>query len=130
MCAYTKLSDGPIGDRSAVSRADFAVYLDETLLGANWDTELADAGRVLINSRETFDDSRIIAIDADGISTEVLGRAIPNTALLAALGVLIDGLRRDDLVRAIEGYMPARLQKKNVAVIDAVLDVFDKGGTR
>ena len=33
MRAFTKLSDEPIGDRSAVAKADYVIYLDDTLLG-------------------------------------------------------------------------------------------------
>ena len=35
MRAFTKLDDRAIGDRSAIVRADYVVYLDETLLA--WD---------------------------------------------------------------------------------------------
>ena len=47
MRAFTKLSDRPIGDRSAIVRADYVVYLDDTLLGEGWDRELKANGVVL-----------------------------------------------------------------------------------
>ena len=132
MRAYTKLSDAPIGDRSAIEQADVAVYLDATLFESDFAEELKSGGRALVNSAETFDDPRIRALDADGISRQILGRAIPNTALFAALSTLIEGLDRDDLEQSIRGYMPAKLQERNIAVVDAVLErmMMEEGDAR
>ena len=40
MRAFTKLDNRPIGDRSASTRADFVIYLDETLFAPGWEDEL------------------------------------------------------------------------------------------
>lgn len=114
--AFTKIACGPVGDRSAIERAEVVVYLDETLFQAGYDAELKDSGRVLVNSGRTFDDVRIAAIDADRISTEVLGRPLPNTALLGALTALMEGLALDDVNEAIKLYMPEKLARANVRV--------------
>ena len=121
MRAFTKLDDRPIGDRSASTRADFVVYLDETLLAPGWEDELKPGGRVLVNSTAAFADPRVTAIDADGISTEVLGRAIPNTVFLGALAALCDEVRAEDVCEAIRQYMPEKLHAKNLAVVERVL---------
>ncbi|MBO4364778.1 MAG: 2-oxoacid:acceptor oxidoreductase family protein, partial [Eggerthellaceae bacterium] len=70
-------------------------------------------------------DPRILSVDADGISQEILGRAIPNTVLLGALSVLCDDVRREDLIRAIEGYMPKKLHQKNFEVVDAAIEAVE-----
>ena len=127
--AFTKLSREPIGDRSAIERADYVVYLDDTLLGADPFSELKPGGMVVANTTRRFDDPRIIAVDADGISKQVLGRAIPNTVLLGALSVVCDEVRREDLLHAIEGYMPAKLHQKNYQVVDAAIAAV-KGGVQ
>ena len=121
MRAFTKLNDRPIGDRSASTRADFVVYLDETLFGPGWEDELKPGGRVLVNSTAAFADPRVTAIDADGISAEVLGRAIPNTVFLGALAALCDEVRAEDVCEAIRQYMPEKLHAKNLAVVERVL---------
>lgn len=96
MRAFTKLSDEPIGDRSAVAKADYVIYLDDTLLGEGWETELKPGGVVLVNSVRMFDDERIAALDADGISAAVLGRPIPNTVFLGRpVGAVRSGERRE-----------------------------------
>ena len=85
MRAFTKMSREPIGDRSAVNRANYVIYLDDTLFGEGWEDELLPDGKVIVNSVRSFGDPRIVAIDANGISQEILGRPIPNTALLVRL---------------------------------------------
>ena len=128
MRAFTKLDDRPIGDRSASTRADFVIYLDETLFAPGWEDELKPGGRVLMNSARTWDDPRVTAIDADGISTEVLGRAIPNTVFLGALAALCDEVRAEDVCEAIRQYMPEKLHAKNLAVVERVLAERDAWG--
>ena len=128
MRAFTKLDDRPIGDRSASTKADFVVYLDETLFAPGWEDELKAGGRVLVNSARTWDDPRVTAIDADGISAEVLGRAIPNTVFLGALAALCDEVRAEDVCEAIRQYMPEKLHAKNLAVVERVLAERDMWG--
>lgn len=120
MRAFTKFSDAPIGDRSALSKADFVVYLDDTLLGDSWADELKPGGVVLVNSLKSYDDTRIVALDADGVSTKAFGRAIPNTVFLAALSVLCEQVEAEAVKEAIRQYMPAKLHAKNIAVMDEV----------
>ncbi|MFR3091391.1 MAG: 2-oxoacid:acceptor oxidoreductase family protein [Eggerthella lenta] len=119
MRAFTKLSDEPIGDRSAVAKADYVIYLDDTLLGEGWETELKPGGVVLVNSVRMFDDERIAALDADGISAAVLGRPIPNTVFLGALSALCDRVSVENVQEDIRQYMPAKLHAKNIAIVDA-----------
>ncbi|MDO4289846.1 MAG: 2-oxoacid:acceptor oxidoreductase family protein [Eggerthellaceae bacterium] len=122
MRAFTKIDDSAIGDRSAIKRADFVVYLDDTLLDASddaWARELKPSGRVLVNSVRRFADPRIVALDANGISAEILGRPIPNTVFLGALSVLCDAVRVEDVVEAIHQYMPAKLHEKNERIVEA-----------
>lgn len=124
MRAFTKIDNGPIGDRSAVAKADYVVYLDDTLVGEDWATELKPGAKVLVNSLHAFDDPRIISIDANGISAEILGRPIPNTVFLGAMVALSDGLAIEDIQRSIQEYMPAKLHAKNIAIVDAVVAEF------
>ena len=107
MRAFTKLSDEPIGDRSAVAKAE------------GWENELKPGGVVLVNSVRVFDDRRIVALDADGISAAVLGRSIPNTVFLGALSALCDRVSVENVQEAIRQYMPAKLHAKNIAIVDA-----------
>lgn len=118
MRAYTKIDNAPIGNRSAVAQADFAVYLDDTLFSAGWDKELKPDGVALVNSTRSFGNPRVAAIDASGISAAVLGRALPNTALLGALSALCDQVDAENLREAVRQCMPERLHEKNLRVIE------------
>ncbi len=120
MRAATKLDNAPIGDRSAVSRADYVVYLDDTLFFGVKQDELKPGASVLVNTVHPSDDPRVIAIDAQGIALRHLGRPIPNTALLAALGALCDDVDIEDVKRSIVLYMPEKLNAGNLAVVDEV----------
>ena len=122
MRAFTKIDNSAIGNRSAVTCADFVVYLDDTLLDTSddaWARELKPGGRVLVNSVRRFADPRIVALDANGISAEILGRPIPNTVFLGALSVLCDAVRVEDVAEAIHQYMPAKLHEKNERIVEA-----------
>ncbi len=126
MRAFTKLADEPIGDRSAVARADYVVYLDDTLLGDEWADELKPGGLVLVNSVLAFHDPRILAIDADGMSAAVLGRPIPNTVFLGAISALCEHVRAENVKEAIRQYMPPKLHAKNIALVDAARELVER----
>lgn len=126
MRAFTKLDDAPIGDRSAIAQADYVVYLDDTLLGGDWADELKPGGTVLVNSTLSFDDERIVAVDADGMSSAILGRPIPNTVFLGAISALCDQVDAEDVKEAVRQYMPAKLHAKNIAIVDAARELLGK----
>ena len=121
MRAFTKADTQPIGDRSAISKADYVVYLDETLLAPGWEAELKPEGRVLVNTKRVFADSRLVGIDADAIATQFLGRPIPNTVFIGALAALCPMVEADDCKEAVRQYMAPKLHEKNIAVIDHVV---------
>ena len=92
MRAFTKLSAEKIGDRSALETADIVVYLDDTLFSADaCAAQLRDGGVAVVNSPRDFALPQVLSFDANGISGELLGRAIPNTALLGALIAVMPG---------------------------------------
>jgi pyruvate ferredoxin oxidoreductase gamma subunit len=131
MRAFTKISDAPIGDRSAITQADIVIYLDDTLFGEGWEVDLKPGGRVFVNSVREFDDARVVSIDANALSSAVLGRAIPNTTFLGALAYVLDCVTIEDIIRGIEECMPAKLHAKNIEVVKRAYDeaaaLLDKG---
>ncbi len=119
MRAFTKIDTAPIGDRSAVHRAAFVIYLDETLVEDGWEDELAPGGLMLLNTKRALDDPRILGIDADGISDAVLGRPIPNTVFLGAIPALAAAVTIEDIHAGIRATMPEKLHAKNLRIVDA-----------
>lgn len=118
MRAFTKISDAPIGDRTAVVKADIVVYLDGTLFAPGWDSELKPGGICLVNSAEPIDDERVIALDATALAQEALGRPIPNTVFLGLIAGLNRGIAQDEVEEAIRQYMAPKLHTKNIALVE------------
>lgn len=123
MRAYTKISSAPIGDRSAVSVGDIVVYLDDTLFAKGWETEVAEGGTVLLNSRVAHPDPRVVAIDASGLAADILGRPIPNTAFLGAIAAVCDAVTLEDVCEGIRQTMPAKLHDRNIEVVRAAYEL-------
>lgn len=131
MCAFTKLSTAPIGDRSALQRADYVVYLDGTLCSASALSEVKPGGMLLVNAT-TFaadipESIRLLCIDADGISEGIASRAIPNTVMLGVLTSVCPGLSHEAVEGAIQDYMPSRFHEDNEAILDATLRLLRDG---
>lgn len=83
MRAFTKLDRKPVGDRSAVSQADFVIYLDNTLFGEGWEAELKEGGKVLVNTQETFDDPREAQAGNPAILSSLRRPPMPRTSSFA-----------------------------------------------
>lgn len=118
MRAFTKISDSPIGDRTAVTCADIVVYLDGTLFAPGWESEVKPGGVCLVNSAEPIDDERVIAVDATGLALAALGRPIPNTVFLGLIAGLDRGISQDEVEEAIRQYMAPKLHEKNIALVE------------
>lgn len=125
--AFTKLDKQPITNRSEIEQADFVIYLDDTLFSEEAAfAELKPDGKILLNTKKQWQDQRIISIDGDTLSTEILGRPITNTVMLGALAALAPEIAIDQLITAIQGYMAPRLQEKNIALVKAAADAIHK----
>lgn len=112
MRAFTKIDSKKIGDRSEIEAADYVIYLDETLFSGVEAAEVKEGGRVLVNSTKTY--AGATSIDASGISTEILGRNIPNTVFV---GWLCKDLGITTCEEAIHENMPEKLVEKNLEVV-------------
>lgn len=107
--AYTKLSDAPVNDRSAVVHPDHVVCLDETLMGGLSDVTLPEGGSLIVVN--------------DGVrafSRQVLGRPIVNTTLLCLLAIQLGDVSEQDVELGIRETMPERIQAKNLELVRAV----------
>jgi pyruvate ferredoxin oxidoreductase gamma subunit len=112
-------------------QADIVIYLDDTLFGEDWEADLKPGGRVFVNSVREFDDARVVSIDANALSSAVLGCAIPNTTFLGVLAYVLDCVSAEDILCGIEECMPAKLHAKNFEVVKRayreMLILADKG---
>lgn len=117
--AFTKLDTKPIGNRSEVSKADYSIFLDDTLFTPKAFDELKPDGRILLNTKKSIADERVITIDGDSIAEKYLGLPITNTILLGALAAVSGIITLDELTEAVRQTMPPRLHEKNIAAVRA-----------
>ena len=120
--AFTKLDEKPIGNRSEISKADYSIFLDDTLFTEKALDELKSDGKILLNTKKKIDNDRVITIDGDSIAEKYLGLPITNTILLGALAAVSGFISLDDLTEAVKQSMPPRLHEKNIAAVRAAYE--------
>ncbi len=120
--AFTKLSDRPVLDRSETEKADYIVILDETLYSSNLNNSLKENGKIIINSKINSDDN-VISFDADSIAKK-LRLPVINTIMTGVLSTISGIVSTENILFAIEHYMPEKLHERNInAVKTAVGEV-------
>lgn len=117
--AFTKLDTKPIGNRSEVEKADFSIFLDDTLFSDAAYSELKDGGKILLNTKKEINHPRIVTLDGDRIAAETLKLPITNTIMLGALSAIFEEISLDNIEEAIKQNMPEKLHTKNLAAVKA-----------
>ena len=120
--AFTKLDEKPIGNRSEIAKADYSIFLDDTLFSDQAFDELKPDGKILLNTKEKIDDERVITIDGDSIAEKYIGLPITNTILLGALAAVSGLVSLDEINSAIIQTMPKRLYEKNIPAVKAAFE--------
>ncbi len=120
--AFTKLDKKPIGNRSEITRSNYSIFLDDTLFNEKSFRELKQNGIILLNTKKTFEDPRVITLDGDGIAARILGLPITNTILLGAFAAVSREITLEDINKAIRQTVPHRLHEKNIAAVKAAFE--------
>lgn len=151
--AFTKLDSKQIGDRSQIKKADYVIYLDDTLFSPSAFNEIKEGGKILINSKRAREDflkvvstssttpevrpsvgsvenigrsvEQLITFDADSLALEILKMPVTNTVMLALIAKLSGVVSEAQLDAAIEEYMPGKIVAKNVVLVG---EVFKRAG--
>ena len=119
--AFTKLDTKPVVDRSQTEKADYIVILDDTLYSPQLQGLLKSTGNMIVNSKKDIDGA--LTFDADSIADE-FRLPTANTIMLGLLVGLSGVVASDEAVEAIRGYMPAKIQERNIsALLKAVQEV-------
>ena len=124
--AFCRIDDTPIRLREPVSAPDALIIQDPTLLtDRNLFAGLTDGGFVLVNSGK---DPRALGIDsiverlpsghvrtapASDVARELLGKPLPNAALLGGFVALTSAVRLESLIAAIKQKFPGKIGEKN-----------------
>ena len=119
--AFTKLDTKPVVDRSQTEKADYIVILDDTLFGPQLRGLLKDDGKIIVNSKNDIED--VLTFDAEKIAAEFRLPTV-NTVMFGFLVGLSGVVSSDEAAEAIKGYMPAKIQERNIsALLKAVQEV-------
>ncbi len=127
--AFTRIGDRPIKRRCQVLRPAFLIIQDQALLGVQGVTHgLNEAGAILVNttkdpapiSEETG--VPVVALPATPLANEILGRPVPNTALLAAFLSLTGLIPVEALVQSLSHRFTGKVLEKNTQLIEAAVD--------
>ena len=130
--AFTKLDDKPIGDRSQIKKADYVVFLDETLFSDSAYKEVKEGGKILVNTKSQVSNGgknvQLIPFDADRIALEILKMPVTNTVMLALLSGVSGIVSEEELSHAVEEYMPSKIASKNVVLVKEVFQKLRNDG--
>ncbi|HHJ14365.1 MAG TPA: pyruvate oxidoreductase subunit gamma [Gammaproteobacteria bacterium] len=123
--AFVRIADTPIRRRCEVRQPAFLIIQDEALLHVPGVLGgLQPGGGILVNSARS---SEILwerhgrpmqGLPATRLATEILGRPVPNTALLAAFLTLTELLPRQALVKALAERFHGKVLDDNTALIE------------
>lgn len=119
--AFTKLDTKPVVDRSQTEKADYIVIIDDTLYSPQLQGLLKSTGKIIVNSKNAIEGA--LTFDADSIAAE-FRLPTANTVMFGLLVGLSGVVTSDEAAEAIKGYMPAKIQERNIeALLKAVQEV-------
>lgn len=131
--SFVRIDDKPITLRSQVREPDYMIVQDDTLLlDPKLTAGLKPGGAMLVNSRKPASEfarfkTRVVAVPATELAVGVIGRPIPNTALLAAFLALTEHLPQTALAAAIKGRFSGPMLDKNLELIAKAAETVEKG---
>lgn len=125
--AYVRISTLPIRAHNQVYSPDAVVIQDSTLLHSEPVLQgLKEGGWVILNSEQPLSgDStamalRWVAVPATHIAEQLLGRPLPNTALLGALAAVTGWVGMKALEQAVASHLTSKGEEVVKANIEAV----------
>ena len=132
--AFVRIDTQPIHLHSQIHSPDFLIVQDDTLLQDGGLTSgLKPGGAMLVNSARCGDDiaaefnCKVVAIRATKLAVDIIGRPIPNTALLAAFLTLTGHLPQSALEAALRGRFAGPVLDKNLTLIKRAADMVAHG---
>ena len=129
--AFCRIDTREIRLREPVMQPDALIIQDATLLHQiDVFAGLAPSGYILINTTRTFDalgvgevtnglvQERIATVNASGIALEVIGRPLPNAALLGGFAALTGRISLESVAAAIRETFAGRIAEANVTAAE------------
>jgi pyruvate ferredoxin oxidoreductase gamma subunit len=133
--AFTRIADQPIRRRCQVREPAFLIIQDQALLQVPGVTDgLRPGGKILVNSNRSSAElseeigRSVVSLPATALANQILGRPVPNTALLSAFLTLTEILPREALVRSLGQRFKGPVLERNTQLIEAAAQQVEPGG--
>jgi pyruvate ferredoxin oxidoreductase gamma subunit len=127
--AFVRIADKPIQRRNQVLHPTFLIIQDQALLKIPGVTDgLLPHGKILVNSNLTSAElsnqlgKEIITLPASTLAKKILGRPVPNTALLAAFFALTQLLSQESLAQVLKKRFKGEILEKNLQLIQQAVE--------
>ena len=133
--AFCRIDTREIRLREPVMKPDALIVQDATLLHqVDLFSGLSPGGYILINSTRTVDDlgiaefvgdfpaDHVRIVPATQLALELVGRPLPNAALLGGFAAITGQLKLESVANAIRRKFPAKVAEGNVAAAQAIFD--------
>ncbi|HEC83947.1 MAG: pyruvate oxidoreductase subunit gamma [Candidatus Parabeggiatoa sp. nov. 2] len=132
--AFVRIADSPIQRRNQVRHPAFLIIQDQALLQVPGVTDgLLPGGKILVNSRQSSAElseqlgKEAVALQATALAKKILGRPVPNTALLAAFFTLTNMLSQDSLALVLNKRFKGEVLEKNLQLIQQAAGLVPAG---
>ena len=132
--AFVRIDDQPIRRRCQVGQPGYLIVQDEALLYVPGVLDgLGSDSRILVNSTRSDADLEsefrrpMTPLAATAMAKEILGRPVPNTALLSGFFTLTGMLPREALVAVLSNRFKGKVLEKNVALVEAAAERVEAG---
>ncbi len=132
--AFVRIDNAPIHLHSQIHSPDFLIVQDDTLLqDAGIISGLKSGGGMLVNSPRPGDEiaeefgCRVFTMHATKLAVDIIGKPIPNTALLAGFLALTLHLPQSALAAALRGRFTGATLEKNLKLIEQAANLVPEG---
>lgn len=132
--AFVRISDTPFSRRCQVLHPAFLIVQDEALLHVPGVTDgLHQGGGILVNSNRSTEELKqemgleIVAIPANTLARKILGRPVPNTALLSAFLSLTGMLPTTALVKGLSQRFKGDVLERNTQLVNEAASIVPAG---
>jgi pyruvate ferredoxin oxidoreductase gamma subunit len=132
--AFVRIAENPIQRRNQVRHPAFLIVQDQALLHVPGVTDgLLPGGKILVNSSLSSAElteqlgKDAVTLQATTLAKQILGRPVPNTALLAAFLALTDMLSQESLSKVLNKRFKGDVLEKNLQLIQEAAEKVPAG---
>jgi len=132
--AFVRIADKPIRRRDQIRTPSFLIVQDEALLHVPGVMDgLLPEGRILVNSTRRSEElsqhynQQIMSIAASSLAQQILGRPVPNTALLASFAALTGILSQESLRKVLRQRFKGAVLEHNLQLIQTAAEQVPAG---